>query len=71
MIFKKEKKEKLVWIGRPNYLLLIPLILLTTICICLFHKIVISSIAKCMTEPPTKIMMTRLEAVDQIYRCIA
>ena len=24
-----------------------------------------------MTEPPTKIMMTRLEAVDQMYRCIA
>ena len=24
-----------------------------------------------MTEPPMKIMMTRLEAVDQMYRCIA
>ena len=38
--------------------------------ICLFHKIIISCITKCMTEPPPKIMMTRLEAVDQMYSSI-
>ena len=37
---------------------------------CLFHKIIISCITKCMTEPPVKIMMTRLEAVDQMYSLI-
>ena len=36
---------------------------------CLFHKIIISYITKCMTEPPTK-MMTRLEAADQMYSSI-
>ena len=35
----------------------------------LFHKIIISYITKCMTEPPMK-MMTRLEAVDQMYSSI-
>ena len=49
-----------------KYLLLIPLMLLTIpFVFCLFYKIIISCITKCMTEPPTK-MMTRLEAVDQI-----
>ena len=32
-----------------------------TIVFCLFHKIIVSCITKCMTEPPMKIMMTRLD----------
>ena len=28
---------------------------------CLFHKIIVSCITKCMTEPPTKRMVTRLD----------
>ena len=28
---------------------------------CPFHKIIVSCITKCMTEPPMKIMMTRLD----------
>ena len=35
----------------------------------LFHKIIISCITKYMTEPPTE-MMTRLEALDQMYSLI-
>ena len=50
-----------------KYLLLIPLMLLTMpFVFCLFHKLIISCITKYMTEPLTE-MMTRLEAVDQIY----
>ena len=69
MIFKKKKN----WFGVGGswlkYLLLIPLMLLTTpFVFCLFHKIIISYIIKCMTEPPMK--MTRLEAVDQMYSSI-
>ena len=53
-----------------GYLLLIPLMLLTIpFVFCLFHKIIISYITKCMTEPPTK-MMTGREAVDQMYSLI-
>ena len=53
-----------------KYLLLIPLMLLTIpFVFCLFHKIIISCITKYMTEPPTK-MITRLEAVDQMYSLI-
>ena len=37
-----------------------------TICILLVHKIIISCITKYMTEPSTEVM-TRLEAVDQMY----
>ena len=37
-----------------------------TIVFCLFHKIIISCITKYITEPSTE-MMTRLEAVDQMY----
>ena len=37
--------------------------------VCLFHKIIISCITKYMTEPLTE-MMTRLEAVDQMYSSI-
>ena len=37
---------------------------------CLFHKIIFSYITKYINEPPTKIMMTRLEAVDQMYSLI-
>ena len=37
-----------------------------TICILLVHKIIISCITSCMTEPPVK-MMTRLEAVAQMH----
>ena len=40
-----------------------------TICILLVHKIIISCITKYMTEPPTE-MMTRLEALDQMYSLI-
>ena len=53
-----------------KYLLLIPLMLLAIAFVfCLFHKIIISCITKCMTEPPMK-MMTRLEAVDQMNSSI-
>ena len=53
-----------------KYLLLIPLMLLTIpFVFCLFHKIIISCITKYMTEPSTE-MMTRLEAVDQMYSSI-
>ena len=54
-----------------KYLLLITLMLLTILFVfCLFHKIIVSCITKCMTEPPTKIMMITLEAVDQMYSSI-
>ena len=54
-----------------KYLLLIPLMLLTRLFVfCLFHKIIVSCIIKCMIEPPMKIIMTRLEAVDQMYSLI-
>ena len=54
-----------------KYLLLITLMLLTILFVfCLFHKIIVSCITKCMTELPTKIMMTTLEAVDQMYSSI-
>ena len=53
-----------------KYLLLIPLMLLTIpFVFCLFHKIIISCITKYVTESSTK-MMTRLEAVDQMYSSI-
>ena len=61
------------WCGRLmlKYLLLIPLMVLTIpFVFCLFHKIISSCITKCMTEPPVKIVMTRLEAVDQMYSSI-
>ena len=51
-----------------KYLLLILLIILTILFVfCPFHKIIVSCITKCMTEPRTKIIMTRLIAVDQMY----
>ena len=54
-----------------KYLLLIPLIILTILFVfCPFHKIIFSCITKCMTEPPTKIMLTKLEAVDQMCSLI-
>ena len=54
-----------------KYLLLIPLMLLTILFVfCLFHKIIVSCVAKCMTEPPTKIMTTRLEAADQTHSSV-
>ena len=54
-----------------KYLLLIPLMLLTILFVfCLFHKIIVSCVTKCMTEPPRKIMMPTLEAVDQMYSSI-
>ena len=70
---KKKPKNK-NWFGVGGswlkYLLLIPLMLLTMLFIFyLFHKIIISYIAKCMIGPPTK-MMTRLKTVDQIYSSI-
>ena len=70
MMFKKEKNWFGVRASWLKYLLLIPLMLFTiSFVVCLFHKIIISYIIKCMTEPPTK-MMTRLEAVDQMYSSI-
>ena len=41
-----------------------------TIVFCLFYKIIISCITKCMTELPIILMMTRLEAVDQMYSSV-
>ena len=53
-----------------KYLLLIPLMVLTIpFVFCLFHKIIISCITKFMTEPSIE-MMSRLEAVDQMYTSI-
>ena len=70
MMFKKEKNWFGVGASWLKYLLLIPLMLFTIpFVVCLFHKIIISYIIKCMTEPPTK-MMTGLEAVDQMYSSI-
>ena len=40
-----------------------------TICILLVSQIIISCITKYMTEPSTEVM-TRLEAVDQMYSSI-
>jgi len=57
-----------LWI---KHLLLIPLMLLTILFVfCLFHKIIVSCITKCMIKPPMKIIMTRLEAVDQMNSLI-
>ena len=54
-----------------KYLLLFPLMSLAiSFAICLFHKIIISCITKCMIGPPTKMMMTRLKTVDQMYSFI-
>ena len=64
--------KKKNWCGRLmlKYLLLIPLMLLTIpFVFCLFHKLIISCITKYMTEPSME-MMTRLEAVDQMYSLI-
>ena len=45
-----------------KYLLLIPLMLLTIVFVFyLFIKIFVSRMTECMTEPPMKIMMTRLD----------
>ena len=53
-----------------KYLLIIPLMLLAILFVFgLFYKI--PCITKCVTEPPTKIMMTGcLEAVNQIYSSV-
>ena len=68
-IFKK-KQQTGVGGSRVKYFLLIPLMLLTMpFVFCLFHKLIISCITKYMTEPPTE-MMTRLEALDQMYSSI-
>ena len=71
VIFKKEITG-LVWeVHGEKYLLLIPLMSLTIpFVFCLLHKIIISYITKCMTEPPREKMMTRLEADDQVYSLI-
>ena len=69
MIFKEKKKKNWFGVGGSwlKYLLLIPLMLLTIpFAFCLFDKIIISCTTKCMTEAPMK-MMTRFEAVDQMY----
>ena len=64
---KKKKKKPDVGGSWLKYLLLIPLMLLTKpFVFCLFHKIIISCITKYMPEPSPG-MMTRLEAVDQMY----
>ena len=45
-----------------KYLLRIPLMLLAILFVVyLFYKIIVSFITKCMTEPPTKRMVTRLD----------
>ena len=41
-----------------------------TIVFCLVCKIIVSCITKGMIELPTRLMMTRLEAVDQMYSSI-
>ena len=67
-----KKKKNCFGVGGSwlKYLLLIPLMLFTIPFIfCLFHKIIISCITKCITEPPTK-MMTRPEAGGQMYSSI-
>ena len=69
------KKKKKNWFGVGDswlkYLLLIPPMLLTIpFVFCLFYKIIIICITKCVTEPPTKMIMTRLESVDQMYSSI-
>ena len=70
MIFKEKKNWFGVGVSWLKYLLLILLMLFTIpFVFCLFHKIIISKITKCMTEPPMK-MMTRLEAVDLMYSSI-
>ena len=39
--------------------------------LCLFYKIAVSCITKCVTESPMTIMMIRgLETVDQIYNSL-
>ena len=63
------------WLGVEGswlkYLLIIPLMLLAILFVVyLFYKIIVSFITKCMTEPPMKTMITRLEAVDQMYSSI-
>ena len=66
------KKKKTTGVGGSwlKYLLLILLMLLSIrFVFCLFHKIIISYITKYMTEPSME-MMTRLEAVDQMYSLI-
>ena len=68
----KKKKKNWFAVGGSwlNYLLLIPLMLLTSpFAFCLFHKIIISCITRCMMEPPMK-MMIRLGAADQMYSSI-
>ena len=61
-------------VGRSwlKYLLITLLTLLAILFVfCLFYKIIVFCITKCVTEPPTKIMMTRrLERVDQIYSSV-
>ena len=66
-----KKKKFGVGGSRLKHLLLVLLMLLTLLFVfCLFHKIIVSCITKCMTEIPMKIMMTRLEAADQVYSLI-
>ena len=65
-------KKKKTGVGGSwlKYLLLIPLMLLIIpFVFCLFHKIINSCITKYMTEPSTE-MMTRLEAIDEMYSLI-
>ena len=63
------------WFGAGGswlkYLFIILLMLLVVLFVfCLFYKIIVSCITKCMTEPPTKIMLTKLEAVVQMCSLI-
>ena len=67
--------KKKNWFGARGswlkYLFIILLMLLVVLfAFCLFYKIIVSCITKCMTEPPTKIMLTKLEAVDQMCSLI-
>ena len=54
-----------------KYFLIIPQLLLAILyAFCLFYKIIVSCVTKCMTEASMKIMMTRLDTVDQICSSI-
>ena len=61
------------WFGMGNaWLKYLPITLLMLLAIlflfCLYYKIIVSCVTKCMTVPHAKIIMTQqLKAVDQIY----
>ena len=62
-IFKNWFSVERSWL---KYLLLTLLMLLALFVFCLFFEIIVYYITKYVTEPPTKMMTRRLEAVDKI-----